>query len=144
MPVEKHLMSGEEVLATCGPFLATSRRLIRYRETGKGEDYRQVAYTQLETVELVKKARHPLMITGTLLSIVSLGLLFYIPVSATILFILGVALVIIGGVGKEAYYQIHIRGLPKEEERLWRVNHPRSGQFIATVKNIIRDELPDF
>ena len=142
MPLQRYLAPGEEVVSQHGPFYATSFRVVRFevRKDGR-EEARSLPYSSLETVELVTKPRHLLMILGTVMAILALPMWFYLVLTPIIMFVVGVGMVIVGGIGREAYYQLHARNMTAEEARLWRIPRRGSGQLVASIRYTIHDKL---
>lgn len=142
MSIERYLATGEEIIAQYGLFYATSFRVVRLEVKKDGrEEVRSLPYSSLETVELVTKPRHSMMILGTVMAIAALPLFFYLVLSSFLLFVVGVGLVIVGGRGREAYYQLHAHNMTAEEARLWRLPRRGSGQLAAAVRYMIHDKL---
>jgi hypothetical protein len=50
-------------------------------------------------------------------------------------------MVIVGGMGREEYYQLHARNMTPEEAKLWRIPRRGSGQLVASIRYTIRDKL---
>ena len=145
MSIHDRLMPGEDILSEFKPFYATSRRILRYREKPSGVEFNELTYDRLETIEMVRTPRHNLMISGTLIVIAALtadaiGAIRFTTFPAVII---GIAVVIFGGLGKEGYYQLHIRRADRGEERAWRIKFAGSGSFVATLRSVI-GEIPDF
>ncbi len=139
------MLPGEEILSQFESFYATSRRVIHYRQKSRGEEFRELSYHRLASIETIKTPRHNLMMSGTVI-IISAILLTYVGlifVTSIPVFLIGLFLIIYGGFGKEGYYQLHIYDAARGEERPWRVQYWGSSHFIATLRGII-GELPDF
>ena len=49
----------------------------------------------------------------------------------------GVYFLVLGSVGRPAYYQIEADGILPQEQWLWRIRHSGSGSFIATIRIIL-------
>ncbi len=138
MALENHLLPGETVTSQHGPFYATPQRLLRYVQAPQGEELRELPYTRLIGMELVNAPRHPLMILGTLVTLGGVYLAMFWGFVLTLVSIpFGLIMVVLGGVGREAYYQLRAQGMSKDEERLWRVDYRRSQHFINTLQTIV-------
>ena len=168
MSLQDMLMPGERIVSECKPFYATSRRIMRYDEK-EGGGPAEIAYHQLTGVDIIRKPSHPMILFGTLCILATIfltvtGLIF---ITSVLALIAGAVLIGFGFRGKLGYYQLHIQkssrptsqesepdlmtsvralmeslGLmtPNEEARR-RLDYPRAGSFIATIRNIT-GELP--
>ncbi len=145
MGVYDHLMAGEEMLSQFDPFYATSRRVIRYVQKPTREEFLELPYARLTSIETIKTPRHNLMIAGTavIIGAVFLFLTLFVVITLLPAIIMGLAMIIYGGMGKEGYVQLHIHGATSGEERPWRVKWQGSGSFIATIRSVI-GQMPDF
>ena len=144
MALEEHLLPDETITSQHGPFYATPRRIIRYTQTPEAEQVHELPYTRLSGMELVKLPRHRLMIMGTVVAIggAFVGLTWGLIFTTIIAIPGGIAMVIVGGIGREAYYQLQAHNMTKEEEHLWRVDYRHSQHFINTLHTILGDR-PD-
>lgn len=134
MPLRDHLEPEESILARCDPFYATSRRVLRYQITKDGEQAVGLPYSRVQGVELVRKPQHRLMVAGTLMGAAGAFLFFYLGFITSIpTFIFGLGLIIYGGQGKEAYYQLHLYQMTKQEGEIWRIRFRGSADFIVKV-----------
>ena len=140
MGVENHLNQDERIVSSFEPYYATSKRVLLYNETDSGPEVRELPYSRLERVEEVKVSDHRLMASGTVLAIAgfisAFGLGLYTPVIAVVS---GIAMVIYGGIGRPAYYQLHGHGISEREELNWRVRYRGAGSFIASIRTILGD-----
>lgn len=69
MSIRDHLRQGEAIISDHNPFYATSHRVIHYEEKDGGEELLELPYSRLTSVEVVKLARHKVMIAGTMMVI---------------------------------------------------------------------------
>ena len=140
MSIRNHLRQGEAIISDHNPFYATSHRVIHYEEKDGNEKLQELPYSRLTSVEVVKLARHKMMIAGTMMVIggviMAVTLLF---ITSWITIIAGIAVVIYGGIGREAYYQFHVEGMNKEEEARWRLAYWGGGSFVRTVQTVMGD-----
>ncbi len=103
----------------------------------------EIPYSQLTSVDLMRRANHPMMVAGTFLIILGLFLTPLLVFSSIFAVIVGAIFLVIGARGKPGYYQLHAEGLPRQSQRLWQVEYNRSGSFIATLRSVI-GQRPDF
>lgn len=140
MSIRDHLRQGEAIISDHNPFYATSYRVIHYEERDGNEEIQELPYSRLTSVEVVKLARHRVMIAGTMMVIggviMAVTLVF---ITSWLTIIAGIGVVIYGGIGREAYYQFHAEGMDKEEEARWRLAYWGSGSFVRTVQTVIGD-----
>ncbi len=142
MSLGKYLGPGEDIVAQAGEFYATTFRVIRRTVDKQGkEDVRFMPYSSLETVELVTRPNHRLMLLGTALAVLSLPSFFYLVVSPFIMLAVGIGLVVYGGVDREVYYQLRARNMTEAEARVWRLPRKTCGQLAATIKHNINDRM---
>jgi hypothetical protein len=139
------LESSEKVLSVFGPFYATNHRVLRLDPLhGPSRGHLlEIRYHQLDSVEVVRRANHPVLALGTAMIILGLFIMPILPVSAILTLPIGGGLLYLGAQGKPGYYQLTARDMPREAEKYWRVEYHRSGNFIATVRSII-GQMPDF
>ncbi len=138
LKVAESLYDGERIVSSFGPYFATSRRILLYLERARGLMVRELAYESLSDIRSVNKSNHLLVMTGAALVIVSflsmpiLGV--FLPLAGAAA---GVYFLILGSVGRPAYYQIEAEGVLPQEQWLWRIKHRGSGSFIATIRIIL-------
>ena len=138
MSIQDHLRQGEAIISDHNPYYATSFRVIHYLEKDGNEELSELSYSRLTSVEVVKLARHNVMIAGTMMVIggailaATWGL-----IGSWLSIIAGIGVVIYGGIGREAYYQFRAEDMDKEEEAKWRLAYWGSGSFVRTVKTAI-------
>jgi hypothetical protein len=137
MGIREQLRPGETIISDHDPFYATSQRVIHYEEKGGKEELWDLSYARLTSVEVVKLPRHQIMIAGTLMiiggAIMAATQLFFtswFPILA------GVGAIIYGGIGREAFYQLHANGMTKEEAARWRLAYWGNGSFIRTIRTV--------
>lgn len=71
MPLQNYLMEGEEILAQCGNFYASNKRLIRYQKRLFSEELDDIPYSHITSVGVAKKPRKGLIWAGlTILGLV--------------------------------------------------------------------------
>ena len=138
LKVAESLDEGERIVSSFGPYFATSRRILLYLERARGLVVRELAYEALNDIRSVNKANHLLLLAGIMLVVVSF---FSMPILGVFLPLAGAALgayfLILGSVGRPAYYQIEADGILPQEQWLWRIKHRGSGSFIATIRIIL-------
>ena len=137
MGIRERLKHGETIISDHHPYYATSDRVIHYQEIDGREELWELPYARLTSVEVVKLPRHKMMIAGTMLivggAIMSVTLQF---ITSWLAIVGGVAAIIYGGIGREAYYQLHANGMTKEEAARWRLVYWGSGSFIRTIRTV--------
>jgi hypothetical protein len=143
--IYSHLASSEKILSAFGPFYATNHRVLRLDpDHGPSRGHLlEIPYAQLTSVEIVRRANHPLLALGTAMIILGLFIMPILPVSAILTLPIGGGLLYLGAQGKPGYYQLTAHDMPREAEKYWQVEYHRSGNFIATVRSII-GQMPDF
>ena len=142
MSIRDHLRQGEAIISDHNPFYATSHRVIHYEENDGTEELRELPYSRLKSVEVVKLARQNVMIAGTIMVIggaISAATLNLI--TPWLAVIAGIGVVVYGGIGREAYYQFRAEDMDKEEEEKWRLAYFGGGSFVRTVETAIGDGL---
>ncbi len=136
--VAESLKQGERIVSSFGPYFATSRRILLYLERAREQNVRELAYESLSDIRSVNRSNHLLVMTGAALVIVSI---FSMPILGVFLPLVGAAagayFLILGSVGRPAYYQIEAEGILPQERWLWRIRHQGSGSFIATIRIIL-------
>ena len=134
------MRQGEAIISDHNPFYATSHRVIHYEEKDGSEKLSELPYSRLKSVEVVKLARHNVMIAGTMMvigGVITAAALHFITSGLAV--IAGIGVVIYGGIGREAYYQFRAEGMDKEEEAKWRLAYYGSGSFVRTIQTAMGD-----
>lgn len=140
MSIRDHLRQGEAIISDHNPYYATSYRVIYYEEKDGNEELSELPYSRVTSVEVVKLARHNVMIAGTMLVIGGAILAAtWNLIGSWLSIIAGIGVVIYGGIGREAYYQFRAEGMDKEEEARWRLAYWGSGSFVRTVQTVMGD-----
>ena len=142
MGIEDHLRPDEVVISELPPFYLTSFRILNMPTGGLGEAPSQLPLEQITGIELIRASSHPMMISGTLMSLMgvvlaSLGLY----ISAILIVPAGIGIVIAGGMGTSRYFQLRTSGAARQDESLWRLHHQKSRSLIASLQNIIGEKL---
>lgn len=145
LAIQQHLVSSERLLSVFQPFYATSHRVLRLDPAnGPSQGHLlEIHYNQLTSVDLMRRANHPMMIMGTVMIVLGLMMTLFYPISAVFAILVGAGFLFVGFKGKTGYFQINAREMPREAERYWQVDYKRSGSFIATLRSAI-GEMPDF
>ena len=143
MGIRDQLRPGEVIISDHDPFYASSQRIIHYEERdGKGE-LRDIPYTSLISIEVIKLPRHKMMVAGTLLiiggALMAATLQF---LTSWLAIFVGVGAIIYGGIGKESFYQMHAYGMTKDQAAKWRLNYWGNGSFVQTIRTVI-GQLPE-
>ncbi|MDA0735210.1 MAG: hypothetical protein O2909_07250 [Chloroflexi bacterium] len=143
--IYSHLASTEKVLSVFGPFYATSHRVLRLDPpNGLSRGHLlEIPYSQLVSVEMVRRANHPVLALGTAMIILGLFIMPVLPISAVLTLPIGGGILYLGAKGKPGYFQLMAHNMPKEAEKYWQVAYSRSGNFIATVRSVI-GQMPEF
>ena len=134
------MRQGEAIISDHNPFYATSHRVIHLEEKDGGEELSELPYSRVTSVEVVKLARHNVMIAGTMMVVggaITAATLNFI--TSWLAVIAGIGVVLYGGIGREAYYQFRAEGMDKEEEAKWRLAYYGSGSFVRTVQTAMGD-----
>jgi hypothetical protein len=145
MPVVKHLIPGENVLAIAGDFYATNKRLIRYRERFHGEEVDDIAYSHISSITYISGYRVLLIDIGIVLAVLGIiGIVVNIftdlslvtPLCAVATFV-GIVLIIYGVFSKVAYVQFRGAGISDEAGarlRMTNVNPEDTQKLISLVR----------
>ena len=143
--IHSYLAPSERMLSSFGSFHATNYRVLRLDPPDGTTQGRllEIPYHRLISVDLVRRANHPLLILGTLMVLLGLFILPVLPVSALLTLPIAGGVLFMGARGKPGYFQLSARDMPKREERLWRVEYERSGTFVATLRSSI-GQMPEF
>ena len=136
MGIRERLRYGETIVSDHHPFYATSQRVIHYEEIDGREELWELPYARLTSVEVIKLPRHKMMIAGTMLTIGGIIMATVGFITSWPAIIIGMGAIIYGGIGREAYYQLHADGMTKEEAARWRLVYWGSGSFIRTIRTI--------
>ncbi len=139
LSIQDYLSPTEKLLGVHQPFYATSHRVIRLepRPGPKGGLLLEIPYHQLNAVRLVHQVSHPMLAAGAVLVVLGLYLATLPLLTAVLPILVGAALLFFGARGRPSYYQLHAVDLTSEAERWWRLEYPRSGSFIATLRHAI-------
>lgn len=130
MSVERYLQSGERVLASCGAFHATDRRLIRYTEDPTApQPVESLAYEEISGIRLGVRTRLALLLGGLVLALIGLvmpqkpqGL----QTLALVLVLAGAGLVLYGFFTRKMFLEFRSARLSKMEQARWRLEDTRS------------------
>ena len=134
MGIRGRLRHEETIISDHHPYYATSQRVILLQEINGREELWELPYGRLTKVEVIKLPRHKMMIAGTMM-IVGGVIMSSIGYFTSILALVGgIGAIIYGGIGREAYYQLHADGMSKEEAARWRLVYWGSGSFIRTIR----------
>ena len=145
MPVGKHLMPGENVLARAGDFYATNRRLLKYRKWFHGEELDDIAYSHISSITYISGSRGLVTDIGIVLAVLGIiGIVVNIftnvnlvtPLCGVAAFV-GIVLIIYGVFSKVTYVQFRGAGISDAAGvRLRMTNvHPDDAQkFISLVR----------
>lgn len=132
MSVERYLQSGEKVLASCGAFHATDRRLIRYTEDPNiPQPMESLPYEEIIGIRLGVRTRMALLLGGLVLALI--GLLLPQPQGqkalqtlALVLVLAGAGLVLYGFFTRKMFLEFRSARLSKAEQARWRLEDTRS------------------
>jgi hypothetical protein len=143
--IYSRLAASEKVLSVFGPFYATNHRVLRLDPpNGLSQGHLlEIPYSQLVSVEMVRRANHTVLALGTAMIILGLFIMPVLPISAVLTLPIGGGVLYLGAKGKPGYFQLMTRDMPKPAEKYWQVEYNRSGSFIATVRSVI-GQMPDF
>ena len=137
MALRDYLEPHERIQARCDPFYSTSLRLVRYQLTKEGEKVHCVPYSRVRSIELVRKPQHKFMVLGTVLAAGGAFMFFYLAfITSVPTFLMGIGLIIYGGQGKDAYYQLNLADTSPQESELWRIQIRGSKDLIASIGDI--------
>jgi hypothetical protein len=147
MGLSDFLTSDEEILERYGlaerggMWIATDKRVIRYKKKLIGEEFEDLAYDKITSLEFVS-GPNALFGLGVLLLVVVVTLyvsanillvnIFRVSTDiidpvldmSKLLIILSVVLIAGGIISKEAYYQIYAAGLDASRQQKWRITVP--------------------
>ena len=143
--IYSRLAASEKVLSVFGPFYATNHRVLRLDPPNclSQGHLLEIPYSQLVSVEMVRRANHAVLALGTAMIILGLFIMPVLPISAVLTLPIGGGVLYLGAKGKTGYFQLMAHDMPKPAEKYWQVEYNRSGNFIATVRSII-GQVPDF
>ena len=140
--IEDQLGQGERVVSNFGPYYATSNRVLLYFQSRTGIVIRELPYAQLERIEEVKLGNPKMMILGTVMALGGfLAAAAWGIVIPLLGLVVGVPVVIYGGIGRPAYYQLHGRDVPGKDIPFWRVRHRGAGSLISSIRTITGESL---
>lgn len=131
-------MDGESILAQCPPFYATNRRLLRCEAKGAQEEFYDLPYPSIESVELLRRPQPRVAIGGIALAFSGVMLWTMGLVSALPVIVVGVGVIIWGARGREGYYQFRGYQMTEQEVVRWQVRFQGSARFIAAVGEHVR------
>lgn len=136
MGIRGRLRHEETIISDHHPYYATSQRVILLQEIDGREELWELPYARLTRVEVVKLPRHKMMIAGSMMIIggAIMSTIGYFTSGLAIL--AGIGAIIYGGIGREAFYQLHADGMTKEEAARWRLVYYGSGSFIRTIRTV--------
>ena len=118
--------------------------MIWYYQTRTSEEFEELPYIWVRSVEIVREPNRTLMARGVVAGIAGLGLWFMIGlVTSFALLMLGVILILMGAQGKEAYYQLRSDRLSEKELERWRIPFRGSMEFMATIGTMTGKPLTD-
>ena len=144
MGIREQLRHEETIISDHQPFYATSQRVIHYEEKDGIDELWEISYARLTSIEVIKLPRHKIMIGGSMMiiggAIMAATIQFF---TSWFAILAGVGAIIYGGMGREAYYQLHANGMTKEEAARWRLVYWGNGSFIRTIRTII-GERPEY
>jgi hypothetical protein len=141
MGIKEKLRHEETLISDHQPFYATSQRVIHYEEKDGREELWELSYSRVTSVQVIKLPRHKMMIAGTLMIVGGAILSTIVFITSWLAIIVGVGAIIYGGMGREAFYQIHANGMTKEEVARWRLAYWGNGSFIRTILTAIGKNL---
>ena len=136
MGIRERLRHEEIIISDHHPYYATSQRVIHYQEIDGREELWELPYARLTSVEVVKLPRHKMMIAGTAMIVGGAVMSTVGFITSWVAILVGIAAIIYGGIGREAYYQLHANGMTKEEAARWRLVYWGSGSFIRTIRTV--------
>ena len=140
MGIREQLRHGETIISDHQPFYATSLRVIHYEEKEGLDELWEISYARLTSIEVIKMPRHKMMIGGSMMiiggAIMAATIQF---ITSWLAIVVGIGAIIYGGIGREAYYQLHANGMTNEEALRWRLTYYGSGSFIRTIQAITGD-----
>ena len=139
MSIRGRLRYEETIISDHHPYYATSQRIIYLQEIDGREEVWDLPYARLTKVEVIKLPRHKMLIAGAMM-IIGGAIMSSIGFLTSILALVGgLAAVIYGGIGREAYYQLHASDMTKEEAARWRLAYWGSGSFVRTIRTVTGD-----
>jgi hypothetical protein len=145
MPVGKHLMPGENVLARAGDFYATNRRLLKYRKWFHGEELDDIAYSHISSITYISRSRGLVTDIGIVIAILGIiGIVVNIftdvrlvtPLCAVAAFV-GVVLLVYGIFSRATCVQFRGAGLSDAAGAGWKMTNVRADEaqkFISLVR----------
>ena len=141
MGIRGKLRHEETLISDHQPFYATSQRVIHYEEKDGREELWELSYSRVTSVQVIKLPRHKMMIAGTLMIVGGAILSTIVFITSWLAIIVGVGAIIYGGMGRQAFYQIHANGMTKDEAARWRLAYWGNGSFIRTILTAIGKTL---
>ncbi|MBI4287240.1 MAG: hypothetical protein HY671_02290 [Chloroflexi bacterium] len=164
MPLQTYLMEGEKIIAQCGDFYASNKRLIRYQKHLFGEEVDDIPYAHLTSVGVARKPRRGLIRAGVVVIVTFLSSLLMLAIISPILKSLsgllggsfglnlgplvpihlialgaGVAMVLAGVFVPSVFVQFRAPGLNKDAEARFRLHGGGRGASLDLVR-IVREQ----
>ena len=149
MSLEDFLIEGEEIIAAASDdYFATSKRVIKYRKKLVREEFEDLAYPHITSLKLVNRPSWGFIVAGFNLAVLGgLGWYFEFDIAEIIgtawqheyIFIaysligIGVILIILGFIFRDAFYQLRAAGINPGD---WRIQRPVSVDTTGFIKTI--------
>jgi len=145
MPLGKHLMPGENVLARAGNFYATNRRLLKYRKWFSGEELDDVGYSHISSITYISGSRGLVTDIGIVIAVLGIiGIVVNIftdvnlvtPLCAVAVFV-GIVFIVYGVFSRVTYVQFRGTGISDAAGVRWRMTNVRADdaqRFISMIR----------
>lgn len=130
----EHLLDGEVVLASHGPFFATDQRIIRHEFKGDRERVEAITYEQLDGLVRIVAPRVPTVVLGALVVLLSI-LVGPDGVVQVIFTGLGLIGMLTGFLNRRSYLEFRSAALDPAAQRRWRAadGNSRDARHLMAV-----------
>jgi len=145
MPLKKHLMPGENILAIAGNFYATNRRLLKYHKWFHGEELDDIAYSHISSITYISGSRGLVTDIGIVIAVLGIiGIVVNIftdvslvtPLCGVATFV-GIVFIAYGVFSRVTYVQFRGAGISDAAGVRWRMTNVRADdarKFISLVR----------
>ena len=139
-PVAEHLLDGEVLLASHGPFHATDQRIIRHEIRRNRERVEAIAYDDLDGLVRIVAPRVQTVVLGALVVILTV-LVGPDGVAQTIFTGVGLAGMLAGFLNRRTYVELRSAALDAGAQRRWRIADTRDDDARWLLAVVLSPDL---